>query len=186
MKHGYGFVPIFKRLNYFREHTVIRVLDFSEKPQSADVDVGIKRHATYLVPPIDNKWSKTNPAPTQIEVHEAIPDFNSAHHAIYMKVESSKPGIAPHSVAMYEYDTKGELITFDYTGGTNPSSFFVTLKFMKKIEMAIKGTLKEAGEPINHSHFPLTSWSVKRVFVSIALPFWKFFRYLQRVFSRNR
>ncbi len=140
-----GLVPVFLKINYWSEYLIVRILDFSAPIAEPNADVQLKRHATYVVPPL--LQSTHVPAPTEKEVLAGIPDFNASHFATYVQIASTNPDLPPHSVALQEFNTEDRPVSFEYGERDVPEAFRMSQPYMQKITAAIRDTLMEAGEP---------------------------------------
>ncbi len=146
-EEGIGLVPIFKKVDYWNDFLVIRILDFSDPPATPNADAEYKRSAVYLIPPVDHNWNNS-PQPSKEEVLAEIPDMNASHFATHIRVNTTQPDIDPHCVTLQEYRTTDKPITFRYEGeGLLPTYFHLNSRYCEQIVDAVKAVLEKAGEP---------------------------------------
>ena len=146
---GIRVVPVFKKVDYFEDNLVVRILDFSDPPKSSGADVKYRRTAVYLIPPVDKRWSDSSPPPTMEEVLGSIPDMNASLFATHVSVNSTKPNIDPYSFVHHEYRTIDRPIKFKYEGSSQlPSEFFFEQRYIDEIAAGVKDRLAKAGEPV--------------------------------------
>lgn len=144
---GIGLVPIFKKIDYYQDYLVVRILDLSDPPKKPSDDADIRRAAVYLIPPADHRWSPSSPPPSLDEVLDNVPDFNASHFATHVKINSTKPSVGPHSVALHEYRTEDKPIKFEYDANRKmPKSIFCEQRYLDEIKDAVAKVLAEADE----------------------------------------
>ncbi|NKB47891.1 MAG: hypothetical protein GKS02_00855 [Alphaproteobacteria bacterium] len=146
---GIALVPIFKKVDYYQDNLIVRVLGFSAPPKKASDDFDYHRKAIYVIPPVDRIWSCSCPAPSMEEVLDNIPDFNASHFASYVEIPSTKSNVRPHSVAMHEYRTEDRPIKFEYEpGGQFPRSLNLEERYINQVRDQVLQVVAEAGETI--------------------------------------
>jgi len=143
---GIRIVPIFKKVDYWNDILVVRILDFSAPPKTPNADAEYRRSAIYLIPPVDHSWSES-PPPSKETLLSEIPDINASHFATHVRVNSTETDREPHSIVMHEYRTKDRPVHFNYENkGELPSKFIATTKYCQKVADQVRTTLEEAGE----------------------------------------
>ena len=143
---GIALIPIVKKVDYWNDILVIRILDLTAPPNAPGVDCEYRRSAIYLIPPVDYDWS-TAPPPSREQLLSEIPDMNATHFATHIRVNSTKAGIEPHSIVMQGSHTIDKPVEFKYTGdGELPTEFLAKSNYCQQIVEQVRKVVIEAGE----------------------------------------